>query len=99
MRSLELNGERQRRTSAVVTILAIADSASEFSEDKKIRRRKNLRRIFIFRAKSEAPYAFMLAFTASAVIGNERTRAPQALKIALPSAGAITVTGGSPTPG
>ena len=43
-------------------------------------------------------YAFMLAFTASAVIGNERTRAPQALKIALPSAGAITVTAGSPTP-
>src|SRR6478736_1742565 len=43
-------------------------------------------------------YAFMFAFTASAVIGNARTRAPQALKIALPSAGAITVTAGSPTP-
>src|SRR5437016_3533749 len=43
-------------------------------------------------------YAFMLAFTASAVIGNERTRAPQALKIALPIAGATTVTAGSPTP-
>ena len=40
----------------------------------------------------------MFAFTASAVIGNERMRAPQALKIALPSAGAITVTAGSPTP-
>src|SRR5437899_1470518 len=43
-------------------------------------------------------YAFMFAFTASAVIGNERMRAPQALKMALPSAGAITVTAGSPTP-
>ena len=40
----------------------------------------------------------MFALTASAVIGNARTRAPQALKIALPSAGAITVTAGSPTP-
>jgi len=40
----------------------------------------------------------MFAFTAAAVIGSERTRAPQALKIALPSAGAITVTAGSPTP-
>ncbi len=44
------------------------------------------------------PYAFMFAFTASAVIGNARMRAPQALKMALPSAGAITVTAGSPTP-
>ena len=43
-------------------------------------------------------YAFMFAFTASAVIGSERTRAPHALKIALASAGAITVTAGSPTP-
>ena len=43
-------------------------------------------------------YAFMFALTASAVIGNARMRAPQALKIALPSAGAITVTAGSPTP-
>ncbi len=42
--------------------------------------------------------AFIAPFTASAVIGSERTRAPQALKIALPSAGAITVTAGSPTP-
>jgi hypothetical protein len=32
------------------------------------------------------------------VIGNARTRAPQALKIALASAGATTVTAGSPTP-
>src|SRR5712691_4680631 len=98
MGSLDLNGERQYRTSAVVTNLTIADSASKFSEDKKSAGENNLRRIFICRAKSEAPYAFMLAFTASAVIGNERTRAPQALKIALPSAGAITVTAGSPTP-
>jgi hypothetical protein len=43
-------------------------------------------------------YAFMFAFTASAVIGSERTRAPHALKIALASAGATTVTAGSPTP-
>src|ERR1700719_3830589 len=43
-------------------------------------------------------YAFIAPFTASAVIGSARTRAPQALKIALPSAGAITVTAGSPTP-
>ena len=40
----------------------------------------------------------MFAFTAAAVIGSARTRAPQALKMALPSAGAITVTAGSPTP-
>src|SRR5437764_2253038 len=57
---------------------------------------ENLRRIVFM--KLRASYAFMLAFTASAVIGNERMRAPQALKIALPSAGAITVTAGSPTP-
>lgn len=42
--------------------------------------------------------AFIAALTASAVIGNDRTRAPTALKIALASAGAITVTAGSPTP-
>src|SRR5258708_36299656 len=63
--------------------------------DKKIRRRKppadGLARLL-------GGYAFMLAFTASAVIGSERTRAPQALKIALASAGATTVTAGSPTP-
>jgi hypothetical protein len=40
-------------------------------------------------------YAFIAAFTASAVIGSERTRAPQAFKIAF--AGATTVTAGSPT--
>src|SRR5207344_3593378 len=57
---------------------------------------ENLRRIVLDRCC--ALYAFMFAFTASAVIGSERTRAPQALKIALPSAGAITVTAGSPTP-
>src|SRR5260370_11282227 len=45
-----------------------------------------------------ASYAFMAPFTASAVIGSERTRAPEALKIPLPSTGAITVTAGSPTP-
>src|SRR6185295_16185678 len=43
-------------------------------------------------------YAFMAAFTASAVIGSPRTRAPHALNTALPMAGAITVTAGSPTP-
>src|ERR1700682_1020911 len=44
-------------------------------------------------------YALFIApFTASAVIGSARTRAPQALKIAFASAGAITVTAGSPTP-
>ena len=41
-------------------------------------------------------YAFIVAFTASAVIGNERTRGPTALKRALPIA--ITVTAGSPLP-
>ena len=51
-----------------------------------------------FSIDASAIYAFMFAFTASAVIGNARMRAPQALKIALPSAGAITVTAGSPTP-
>jgi hypothetical protein len=42
--------------------------------------------------------AFIAALTAAAVIGSERTRAPEALKIAFASAGAITVTAGSPTP-
>jgi len=45
-----------------------------------------------------ARYAFIAAFTASAVIGSERTRAPTALNTALPIAGATTVTAGSPTP-
>ena len=53
---------------------------------------------FAFIATSTKAYAFIAAFTASAVIGSERTRAPTALKIALPIAGAITVTAGSPTP-
>src|SRR3979409_1799237 len=48
--------------------------------------------------QSQSAYAFIAPFTASAVIGSERTRAPQALKIALASAGATTVTAGSPTP-
>ena len=47
---------------------------------------------------TQSPYAFMFAFTASAVIGSARTRAPQALKMALPIAGATTVAAGSPTP-
>src|SRR5947209_20092783 len=46
----------------------------------------------------ESIHAFIAPFTASAVIGSERTLAPQALKMALPSAGATTVTAGSPTP-
>jgi len=50
------------------------------------------------RCRVRRTYAFIFAFTASAVIGSERTRAPQALKIALASAGATTVTVGSPTP-
>ena len=41
---------------------------------------------------------FIAAFTSSAVIGSERTRAPTALKMALPIAGATTVTAGSPQP-
>src|SRR5207249_8862747 len=41
---------------------------------------------------------FIAAFTASAVMGSERTRAPTALKIALAMAGATTVTAGSPQP-
>ena len=36
--------------------------------------------------------------TASYVIGSERTRAPTASKMALPIAGAMTVTAGSPQP-
>src|SRR6185312_16480007 len=63
---------------------------------KKIRRRFRLRRIIL--STLNQPYAFIFAFTASAVIGNARMRAPQALKMALASAGAITVTAGSPTP-
>ena|ERR1700722_8272758 len=48
---------------------------------------------------ADPAYAFdIAAFTASAVMGSERTRAPDALKMALASAGAITVTAGSPTP-
>ena len=38
------------------------------------------------------------AFTFSAVIGNERTRAPTALAMALATAGATTVVPGSPQP-
>src|SRR5882757_9684659 len=55
-------------------------------------------RRIVFPGYDAAPYAFMPAFTASAVIGKARTRAPEALKMALPIAGAITVTAGSPTP-
>src|SRR3954447_11036309 len=60
---------------------------------------ENPRRIVIVLRSRGAPYAFIAAFTASAVIGRARTRAPQALKMALPIAGAITVTAGSPPPG
>ena len=49
-------------------------------------------------AGQDAVYAFMAPFTAYAVIGSERTRAPTALNTALPIAGATTVTAGSPTP-
>src|SRR5262245_47974191 len=59
---------------------------------------ESLRRIVCRQIDKGAPYAFIAAFTASAVIGSARTRAPQALKMALPIAGAITVTAGSPTP-
>src|SRR5450631_1951256 len=58
----------------------------------------NLRRIVVSPDLRSAYALFIAAFTASAVIGSERTRAPEALKIALPIAGAITVTAGSPTP-
>src|SRR3954452_8486092 len=61
----------------------------------KIRQKRGSQRIDVVAISA---YAFMFAFTAAAVIGSERTRAPQALKIALPSAGATTVTAGSPTP-
>ena len=53
------------------------------------------------RLREREPYAlqvFIAAFTASAVIGSERTRAPTALKMALAIAGATTVTPGSPQP-
>jgi hypothetical protein len=68
---------------------------------KKIRRKQRFRRIVVVRIVVVAlpPYAlFIASFTAAAVIGSERTRAPEALKIAFASAGAITVTAGSPTP-
>ena len=42
--------------------------------------------------------AYSAAFTLSAVIGSERTRAPEAAKIALAIAGATEVTAGSPQP-
>ena len=42
--------------------------------------------------------AYSAAFTFSAVIGSERTRAPEAAKIALAIAGATEVTAGSPQP-
>src|SRR4051812_38708033 len=50
------------------------------------------------RSRLRQRYAFMAPLTAAAVIGSERTRAPTALKIALASARATTVTAGSPTP-
>ena len=73
---------------------------------KKIRRKQRFRRIVVVRivvvrivVVALSVYALFIApFTASAVIGSERTRAPEALKIAFASAGAITVTAGSPTP-
>src|SRR5882724_5656337 len=70
------------------------------SDIKKIRRKQSFRRIVVVRTVVVAlsVYAFIAALTASAVIGSERTRAPEALKIAFASAGAITVTAGSPTP-
>ena len=68
----------------------------ERRQDEKIRREQTPADLIV--PRSDAVYAFMAPFTASAVIGSERTRAPQALKIALASAGAITVTAGSPTP-
>src|SRR4051794_20401268 len=71
------------------------DAASDEDPPKKSAG-EHLRRIVV--STRWRGYAFIFAFTASAVIGNARTRAPQALKIALPSAGAITVTAGSPTP-
>ena len=77
----------------------------------KIRRKQRFRRIVVVRivvvrivvvrivVVALSVYALFIApFTASAVIGSERTRAPEALKIAFASAGAITVTAGSPTP-
>ena len=42
--------------------------------------------------------AYSAAFTLSAVIGSERTRAPEAAKIAFAIAGATEVTAGSPQP-
>src|SRR6266702_8723334 len=80
MRSFDLNAERERRTSMIVTTLMIVDSASEFSEHKKARRRKQSPADLYLscRAKERSAYAFTPAFTASAVIGNERMRAPQA---------------------
>ncbi len=63
----------------------------------KNRRKQGFRRFYVDRYTTTRQ-AFIAALTASAVIGSERTRAPLALKIALPIAGAITVTAGSPTP-
>src|SRR5712664_904514 len=71
------------------------------SDIKKIRRKQRFRRIVVVRiivVVSSVYALFIACFTASAVIGSERTRAPEALKIAFASAGAITVTAGSPTP-
>src|SRR6266850_5832111 len=72
-----------------------------WSDIKRIRRKQRFRRIVVVRIVVVvlSVYALFIApFTASAVIGSERTRAPEALKIAFASAGAITVTAGSPTP-
>jgi|GEM_PF-2445625 len=85
-----------REWSAAQIALSLAADTIEHGRTKKSAG-ATPRRTFVV-TRSVAVYAFMAPFTASAVIGSERTRAPQALKIAFASAGAITVTAGSPTP-
>lgn len=47
---------------------------------------------------AEAGQVFIAALTASAVIGSERTKRTDRIKMALPITGATTVTAGSPQP-
>ena len=83
--------DRARRSDGTVHTLVKSDERQKSAGE-------CLRRIRIHCRDMKNPHVFIAAFTASAVIGSERTRAPTALKTALPIAGAITVTAGSPTP-
>src|SRR5437764_448249 len=87
--SLVLKDYCERGRSAIATSLTIGASVitreSGLSTPRyqpKKSAGENLRRMIVVVSWTKR-YAFIAAFTASAVIGSDRTRAPQALKMAL----------------